>query len=122
MAQGSRLDIGSSTAVRLTDLSFPNLAGLRVRASLNNTAMVFVAASVNITNGVNEGNDGYPLLAGDEIILAPAYVAYTDSVYVIAESSTQDVFWLLDYTPSLESVGWALSFSDLTDSGYISLF
>lgn len=65
--------------------------GVRIKADPNNTAAVFVGFAATVTADSADATDGYPLYAGQEIVV-PAN--YATSIYLIAASGTLKVWWM----------------------------
>jgi hypothetical protein len=89
---GSKSSI-STVAVALTeDNAFIAKAGVQIRAALANTDAVWVGVYNTVTSGSNDSTDGFPLLAGESILIKHRR---PHEIYIIASSGTQKVHFLI---------------------------
>lgn len=88
---GRKSSIGT-TSVQVTTSKLKTISGLQVKASADNAGTVYVGTRSTITANTADTTDGYPLAAG-ETLLIPARSA--DEVYAIASEADQVLFWMI---------------------------
>lgn len=89
-ATGRKSAIGTS-AVALVSAPRPLTRGVQLRAGSANTGVVYVGASSSVTADAADGTDGFPLAAGDGVLIK---VDDASKVYLIATAANQKVFFL----------------------------
>lgn len=83
----------STTAAPLTTVDETGLRGVQIVADAGNAGTIYVGESSAITADSADGTDGYPIAAGDTVVI-PTLRA--DELYVITSSgSTDKVWWML---------------------------
>jgi len=110
----SALTVGT-TAVPLTAYDAP-LSGLKCKAALGNSDNVYIGFSPEVTAAT-----GWPLDAGQELVISPAVAAFTSTIYVIGGAASQILLWFMAAPDVVEGITPALDFTIPYDSGYIAL-
>lgn len=65
--------------------------GVQIVAAASNTGVVYVGVRPNLTAGTNDDSDGFPLSAGESVLLP---VSAESEVYAIADAASQKLFML----------------------------
>lgn len=86
---GLKSGVGT-TAVPLVASTRLATRGVYVKAAASNTGTVFVGNS-DVTTGGTEATDGYPLFAGESVMLP---IEDAQRIYVRADGANQKVNWL----------------------------
>ena len=89
ITHGSNHDI-DIVAEQMTSVDFDCNNGCLICAGHNNTGVVYVGKS-GVTAGTNESTDGFPLNAGDSLVIE---VSNVNLIYLIADAENQKVFWV----------------------------
>jgi len=87
---GRKSGVGT-TAVPLVTAVRPLTRGLQLRAAATNTGTVYVGASSAVTADAADATDGFPLAAGEGLLVK---VDDASKVYLIASAASQKVFYL----------------------------
>lgn len=65
--------------------------GFQLLSDIDNTGKIFVG-NETVTSGNSVNTDGFPLSAGDSILVR---VSHSDLLYAIANPSGQSLFWMV---------------------------
>lgn len=83
----------STTSAQLTTITESGQRGIQITADSTNAGIVYVGEASTVTADAADGTDGYPIAAGDTIVI-PTLRA--DELYVIASTGTTNkVWWML---------------------------
>lgn len=89
LSHGSKSNIGT-TAVQIATSSIPVKKGVLIKASNNNTGIVYVG-NLNLTAGTNDQTDGFELEAGESVVIE---IDDVNKLYARASSSGQKIFFI----------------------------
>ena len=87
---GSKTGIETS-AVALTSTELHCKRGIQILADSSNSNAVYVGNDSSVTAGTAESTDGYPLAAGESIVLP---VTDPNSIFVIGPAGTGKLFFV----------------------------
>ena len=87
---GSKTGITTSSAA-LSTTELHSRRGIQIVADSGNANRVFIGQSSSVTAGTAEATDGYPLAAGESIVLP---VTDPNSIFVIGPAGTGKVFFV----------------------------
>lgn len=87
---GRKSSIGVS-AVQLTATSTPVKKGVAVKASRDNSSILYVGNS-DVTADTADATDGFELFPGESITIG---IDNVNKIYVISKAAGQEVFWLV---------------------------
>lgn len=79
-----------TTAAQLTTQSQYTRTGVLIKSSSDNSGLVYFGFSDDITADVADATDGFPLAAGESVLI-PA--SRGTQVYVIASEASQKIWW-----------------------------
>lgn len=82
----------STSGVRLCNSGSTPSKGLQVKASVNNSAFLYVGMGTGVTAGTSDANDGMELAAGESMLFP---INNPTSLYVISTATGQKAFWMV---------------------------
>ena len=88
---GSNLDIDTG-AEQLIATSHVAKEGVLLKADAANAGIIYVGSSSAVTAGSAAATDGFPLSAGDGLVLG---VSNANKVYAVASEANQKLFFLV---------------------------
>mgnify|MGYP000173894250 CR=1 FL=1 len=80
-----------TTAVQLSTDSSALEGGVQITADAGNSGTVYLGSRSNLTAGSSDETDGYPLAAGDSILLP---VDSEATIYLVGSGAGQKVYYL----------------------------
>jgi|TARA_R100001129_G_scaffold6759_1_gene5178 hypothetical protein len=87
---GSKTGI-ETTAVAITDTDLHCKRGIQIVADSSNSNSLYIGNDSSVTAGTAEATDGYPLAAGESIVLP---VTDPNTVFVIGPAGTGKLFFV----------------------------
>lgn len=79
-----------TTSVQITTDPIKVTRGVRIKAAAGNANTVYVGTRSNVTANSAADTDGYPLGAGEEILVP---VDDVEKIHLIAGAVSQTIFW-----------------------------
>lgn len=95
MITGRRTVGATAAPIFSTETSERCRTGIEIKASAGNAGTIYVGTSSGVTADLDDDTDGYPLAAGQSILLPFPSVQDPNQVHVIASTSGQKYWFIL---------------------------